>query len=109
MWEHLLLLLRCPFLALSATVGNPAEFAEWLRSIKELQRQQDERAGRPPPAPAHYDVQLIQHTTRYSHLRMHTYQPTCLGDEGGWVGGRADGWRDAWGGWVGGCACVLPA
>ena len=32
-WERLILYLDCPFLALSATVGNPTEFEEWLRKV----------------------------------------------------------------------------
>ncbi|XP_066243836.1 probable ATP-dependent RNA helicase DDX60 isoform X2 [Saccopteryx leptura] len=33
-WEHLLVMIRCPFLALSATVSNPEHLTEWLVSIK---------------------------------------------------------------------------
>ncbi|KFP86599.1 putative ATP-dependent RNA helicase DDX60, partial [Apaloderma vittatum] len=33
-WEHLLTTIRCPFLALSATVSNPEHLTEWLRSVK---------------------------------------------------------------------------
>ncbi|NXP18038.1 DDX60 helicase, partial [Scytalopus superciliaris] len=33
-WEHLLVTMRCPFLALSATVSNPEHLTEWLRSVK---------------------------------------------------------------------------
>ncbi|NXG25533.1 DDX60 helicase, partial [Grallaria varia] len=33
-WEHLLVTIRCPFLALSATVGNPEHLTEWLQSVK---------------------------------------------------------------------------
>jgi hypothetical protein len=40
-WERLLLCLRCPILALSATVGNPQEFAAWLQRVKALQWRQD--------------------------------------------------------------------
>ncbi|KAG2379283.1 hypothetical protein C9374_007422 [Naegleria lovaniensis] len=29
-WEHVLSLLECPFIALSASIGNPKEFAGWL-------------------------------------------------------------------------------
>ncbi|XP_074678965.1 putative ATP-dependent RNA helicase DDX60 isoform X4 [Strix aluco] len=33
-WEHLLVTIRCPFLALSATVSNPEHLTEWLQSVK---------------------------------------------------------------------------
>ncbi|XP_060134670.1 probable ATP-dependent RNA helicase DDX60 isoform X2 [Zootoca vivipara] len=33
-WEHLLVMIRCPFLALSATISNPKQLAEWLQSVK---------------------------------------------------------------------------
>ncbi|XP_032540999.1 probable ATP-dependent RNA helicase DDX60 isoform X2 [Chiroxiphia lanceolata] len=33
-WEHLLITIRCPFLALSATVSNPEHLTEWLQSVK---------------------------------------------------------------------------
>uniref|UniRef100_K7F991 DExD/H-box helicase 60 n=1 Tax=Pelodiscus sinensis TaxID=13735 RepID=K7F991_PELSI len=33
-WEHLLVVIRCPFLALSATISNPKHLTEWLQSVK---------------------------------------------------------------------------
>ncbi|XP_056658848.1 probable ATP-dependent RNA helicase DDX60 isoform X2 [Monodelphis domestica] len=33
-WEHLLVMIRCPFLALSATISNPEYLTEWLASVK---------------------------------------------------------------------------
>ncbi|XP_067407877.1 probable ATP-dependent RNA helicase DDX60 [Emydura macquarii macquarii] len=33
-WEHLLVMIRCPFLALSATISNPKHLTAWLQSVK---------------------------------------------------------------------------
>ncbi|XP_055970315.1 probable ATP-dependent RNA helicase DDX60 [Sorex fumeus] len=33
-WEHLLVMIRCPFLALSATISNPEHLTEWLALTK---------------------------------------------------------------------------
>ncbi|XP_062992094.1 probable ATP-dependent RNA helicase DDX60 isoform X2 [Elgaria multicarinata webbii] len=38
-WEHLLVMIRCPFLALSATISNPKHLAEWLQSVKRYWKQ----------------------------------------------------------------------
>lgn len=71
-WEHMLSLLRCPFLALSATIGNPQEFVQWLSSLKQLQQQQDQQQGKLLDTGS-YDVELIQHSHRHADLRVYTY------------------------------------
>lgn len=59
-WEQLLLLAPCPIIALSATVGNPRQFAQWLgRTIK--------ANG--------IDLAVIEHRHRYSELRKYVYNP----------------------------------
>ncbi|XP_024898753.1 probable ATP-dependent RNA helicase DDX60 isoform X2 [Pteropus alecto] len=40
-WEHLLVMIRCPFLALSATISNPEHLTEWLQSVKRYWKQTD--------------------------------------------------------------------
>ena len=66
---------RCPFLALSATIGNPQQVTSWLQSVKDLQQQQDSKLGLHRP-PAAYQVRLIQHSERYADLRYHTFAPS---------------------------------
>ncbi len=51
-WERLLQLTTCPFLALSATIGEPATFAKWLSQTRST------------------PVELITHDERYNDLRM---------------------------------------
>lgn len=34
-WEQLILMAPCPIIGLSATVGNPHDFNDWLGSIQE--------------------------------------------------------------------------
>lgn len=59
-WEQLLLLAPCPIIALSATVGNPEQFSEWLA---ETQKSLGSK------------LTMIQHSTRYSDLRKYLYSP----------------------------------
>lgn len=40
-WEHLLVMIRCPFLALSATISNPQHLTEWLQSVKRYWQKED--------------------------------------------------------------------
>lgn len=64
-WEQLLLLAPCPIIALSATVGNPEQFRDWIASTQKARG---------------IDVTLIQHHTRYSDLRKYTYAPPEFSD-----------------------------
>uniref|UniRef100_A0A0N5AYJ8 Helicase ATP-binding domain-containing protein n=1 Tax=Syphacia muris TaxID=451379 RepID=A0A0N5AYJ8_9BILA len=57
-WEHLLLLIQCPFLALSATVGNSDSLLEWLTTTEGLKRKN------------HNEVRLINYNERYSELEL---------------------------------------
>ncbi|KAF2223947.1 hypothetical protein BDZ85DRAFT_215565 [Elsinoe ampelina] len=59
-WEQLLLLAPCPIIALSATVGNPGQFYDWMRSTQEAMG---------------YSMEMVQHPYRYSDLRKFVYQP----------------------------------
>lgn len=59
-WEQLLLLAPCPIIALSATVGNPEKFSEWLATTQEASGIQ---------------LTMIKHKHRYSDLRKYTFLP----------------------------------
>lgn len=59
-WEQLLLLAPCPIIALSATVGNPEQFNDWLAETQKASGS---------------EIKMIQHHTRYSDLRKYMYQP----------------------------------
>lgn len=67
---------RCPFLALSATIGNPKQVAGWLQDVKSLQRTQDEakpQQSSKGQAALSYNVRLIQYSERYADLRYYRY------------------------------------
>ena len=57
-WEQLLLLAPCPIIALSATVGNPEAFNEWLVSTQKS---------------LGHEMTMIRHEYRYSDLRKYIY------------------------------------
>ena len=59
-WEQLLLLAPCPIIALSATVGNPENFSEWLATTQEA---------------CGIQLTMIKHKHRYSDLRKYTFFP----------------------------------
>eukprot|EP00891_Asterochloris_glomerata_P004914 jgi/Astpho2/4914/fgenesh1_pg.00069_%23_46_t len=77
LWEHCLGLIRCPFLALSATIGNPEALQGWLQSLKSLQQKQDRVAGTAAKGSV-YDVRLIVHRERYADLRHYMVNTGAL-------------------------------
>eukprot|EP01094_Clydonella_sp_ATCC50884_P008156 TRINITY_DN1745_c0_g2_i2.p1 TRINITY_DN1745_c0_g2~~TRINITY_DN1745_c0_g2_i2.p1 ORF type:complete len:1860 (+),score=903.65 TRINITY_DN1745_c0_g2_i2:199-5778(+) len=64
-WEHVIDMLPCPFVALSATIGNPDRFHSWLAQTQRSQ-------GR--------EVRLIVHPHRWGDLKLSVYAPP-VGDE----------------------------
>lgn len=58
-WEQLLLLAPCPIIALSATVGNPHEFSDWLASTQRS---------------LNNELRVVIHPHRYSDLRKYVYK-----------------------------------
>ncbi|XP_008683839.2 probable ATP-dependent RNA helicase DDX60 isoform X1 [Ursus maritimus] len=87
-WEHLLVMIRCPFLALSATISNPEHLTEWLQSVKHYWKQEDNtmgkntafkrNAGRYANSPKDYfqikqsyKVRLVLYGERYNDLEKH--------------------------------------
>ncbi|UKZ72972.1 hypothetical protein TrVFT333_000609 [Trichoderma virens FT-333] len=59
-WEQLLLSAPCPIIALSATIGNPEPFREWLSQVQRSKG---------------LKLDTVVHTARYSDLRKFIYEP----------------------------------
>lgn len=59
-WEQLLLMAPCSVICLSATVGNPAEFSDWLASTQKATGS---------------ELITVQHHHRYSDLRKYYHVP----------------------------------
>uniref|UniRef100_A0A8C5XE53 DExD/H-box helicase 60 n=1 Tax=Microcebus murinus TaxID=30608 RepID=A0A8C5XE53_MICMU len=92
-WEHLLVMIRCPFLALSATISNPEHLTEWLQSVKRYWREEDRTMERDAasrghggrhasfpeghlPAKQSYRVRLVLYGERYNDLEKHVCSVT---------------------------------
>ncbi|XP_075224227.1 putative ATP-dependent RNA helicase DDX60 isoform X2 [Lycorma delicatula] len=64
-WERCLMLIQCPFLALSATVQNPEEFWMWMQHTENYKKSLNPNLGKP--------VHLVIHTERHNDLIRHIY------------------------------------
>ena len=58
-WEHALQLIPCPFLAMSATVGNPSRFHQWLDYVASIKK-----------GPK---VHLIEYKERFNDLQKYAF------------------------------------
>ncbi|XP_063232195.1 probable ATP-dependent RNA helicase DDX60 isoform X2 [Bacillus rossius redtenbacheri] len=71
-WERCLLMIRCPFLALSATIGGPERFHQWLQNVENFKAERDAgdniTRGRDS-----YSVKLVTHTDRHADLIKYVY------------------------------------
>ena len=76
-WECGLLLIRCPFLALSATVEDPKSLHRWLQEMQDFKHMQDTADGCEKPDDV-YQVNLVVYSDRHADLKKHVY---CEGGE----------------------------
>ncbi|CAH2300577.1 probable ATP-dependent RNA helicase DDX60 [Pelobates cultripes] len=84
-WEHMLVMIRCPFLALSATISNPEHLTAWLQTVKQYWKQSDELIGSTNLAKGantgrksktvktreSYRVRLVLHDKRFNDLEKY--------------------------------------
>ncbi|KAM4052173.1 putative ATP-dependent RNA helicase DDX60 isoform 2-T3 [Anomaloglossus baeobatrachus] len=85
-WDHIMGMIRCPFLALSATISNPEHLTEWLQSVKNYWQYTDEKEMSDISKPSQrrikrktaksekrsYNVRLVQYDKRYNDLEKYT-------------------------------------
>ncbi|XP_043919450.1 probable ATP-dependent RNA helicase DDX60 [Protopterus annectens] len=79
-WEHLLVMIRCPFLALSATISNPEDLTEWLNVVRRYWREEElsmesSFASRARKKRKSYRVILVTFSERYNDLEKSICTP----------------------------------
>ncbi|XP_051875705.1 probable ATP-dependent RNA helicase DDX60 [Pristis pectinata] len=73
-WEHLLVMIRCPFLALSATISNPEDLTQWLQLVKTYWKQVERDSEEPSSATTKQKGKRKKHTKSQSFkVRLVTY------------------------------------
>uniref|UniRef100_A0A671EKB7 DExD/H-box helicase 60 n=1 Tax=Rhinolophus ferrumequinum TaxID=59479 RepID=A0A671EKB7_RHIFE len=74
-WEHLLVMIRCPFLALSATISNPEHLTEWLVLIKRYWQHAEstmENSGPQPDLNDYFNpIFTVWYKERYNDLEKY--------------------------------------
>ncbi|XP_065682237.1 probable ATP-dependent RNA helicase DDX60 isoform X1 [Hydra vulgaris] len=78
-WEHLLCIISCPFLALSATVANPEVLHSWLQDIQNFQKENKVILGSKRDNLS-YEVELVIVKNRYSDLENYVFIPESSED-----------------------------
>ena len=71
-WECGLLLIRCPFLALSATVEDPKSLHSWLQEMQHFKHMQDIADDCEKPHDS-YQVNLVVHSDRHADLKKYVF------------------------------------
>ncbi|XP_060682842.1 probable ATP-dependent RNA helicase DDX60 [Hemiscyllium ocellatum] len=84
-WEHLLVMIRCPFLALSATISKPEALSQWLQTVKNFWQRTEKTMDNPvkvsggkkkqqikiPRDQKSYKVRLVVYGERYNDLEKY--------------------------------------
>ncbi|XP_059501741.1 probable ATP-dependent RNA helicase DDX60 [Stegostoma tigrinum] len=84
-WEHLLVMIRCPFLALSATISKPEALSQWLQTVKNFWQRTEKTMENPvkvsggkkkqqikiPRDQKSYRVRLVVYGERYNDLEKY--------------------------------------
>jgi len=118
LWERMLMLTRCPFLALSATIGNINEFHGWLQRCQDVVKQHDEEEHK-GKVKRNYTVhkvpdgEEVKEITRWSDLQKYIYIPQPPEERALWQECRPKISKQAFGEdtfhTIHPCACVTPA
>eukprot|EP01122_Echinamoeba_exundans_P005175 TRINITY_DN15344_c0_g1_i1.p1 TRINITY_DN15344_c0_g1~~TRINITY_DN15344_c0_g1_i1.p1 ORF type:complete len:1714 (-),score=344.76 TRINITY_DN15344_c0_g1_i1:9-5150(-) len=98
-WEHVMSLVDCPILALSATVRNPDDLKNWIDIRQKLQQTQEQKRAAAAAAAAggplnrSYEVALIAHHNRYADLEKSVFLPVLRDPSAGEPPAMESAWK----------------